>query len=296
MKVLLTGATGFIGRQCYSQLKLLGCEVHAISSHSHVNDSPAYWHKVDLLDDKQTKALIKKVRPTHLLHLAWYAEPGKYWESVKNFHWVKASLSLFEAFVAEGGERIIVAGSCAEYAWNDSYYKEDETLLKPTTVYGNCKHALQLMLSAYAVQENISCTWGRVFSIYGPEEDNRRLVSSVVNGILRSKDVKCSNGSLVRDYLHVNDVSAAFIALLNSDVNGPVNIGSGTGVALRDLVEKIERKINNYGHLIVSDNAINTTEPPVMIADTNRIKSTGWTPKYDIESGLDDTINWFKEH
>ena len=265
MKVLVTGASGFIGRHCCAQLSALGCEVHAVSSKSQ-SDETVHWHKVDLLDSQQSIKLIRHVQPTHLLHLAWYAEPGKYWTSRKNYHWVKASLTLFEEFVESGGKRVVVAGSCAEYDWGFKNYNEDTTPLAPETLYGVCKHSLQLMLSSYASLQGLSFAWGRIFSIYGPHEHPKRLFASVIQ------------------------------ALLKSDIQGPVNIGSGSGTTLKDVVGKIEKKINKFGCLKINSKPITKNEAPIIIADTKRINNIGWKPIYDIESGLEDTISWFKRN
>ena len=76
MKVLVTGASGFIGHECCAQLNAMEYEVHGVSSKSQ-SDSEVQWHKADLLDSQQIRKLINTIQPTHLLHLAWYTEPGK---------------------------------------------------------------------------------------------------------------------------------------------------------------------------------------------------------------------------
>ena len=295
MKILVTGASGFIGRHCCTQLSALGYEVHAVSSKSQ-SDETVHWHKADLLDSQQSIRLIRNIQPTHLLHLAWCAEPGKYWTSIENYHWVKASLTLFEEFVRSGGKRVVVAGSCAEYDWGYKNYSEDTTPLDPATLYGTCKHSLQLMLSSYAALKGLSFAWGRIFSIYGPHEHPDRLCSSVIQALLRSQKIKCSNGGLIRDYLHVSDVASAFAALLVSDIQGPVNIGSGFGTKLRDIVGKIDEKIGNDGFLEIATKPGSLNEAPIIVADTTRLDNIGWKPTYDIESGLDHTIDWFRNN
>jgi nucleoside-diphosphate-sugar epimerase len=295
MKILVTGASGFIGSHCCAQLSALGYEVHAVSSKSQ-SDETVHWQKTDLLDSQQSIRLIRNIQPTHLLHLAWCAEPGKYWNSIENYHWVKASLTLFEEFLESGGKRVVVAGSCAEYDWGFDDFYEDKTPLAPATLYGTCKNSLQLMLSAYASLNGLSFAWGRVFSVYGPGEHPNRLVASVVRSLLQGQKVNIDNGCLVRDYLHVNDVASAFVALINNDIKGPVNIGSGSGISLKDLAEKIEKKIGIFGCLKLNSNTTSKADAEAIIANIQLIKSIGWQQFYNLDTGLEDTINWFKKN
>ena len=294
MKILVTGASGFIGRHCCVELSALGHEVHAVSS-SIKSDRNIRWHKTNLLDSKQTAELVRNIKPKILLHLAWDVEPGKYWTSVKNYHWVKASLTLFEQFANAGGERIVVAGSCAEYDWGHKIYIEGITPLEPATLYGACKHALQLMLSSWANQNKISVAWGRIFSVYGPHEHHSRLHYSVIQGLIREEKVICSNGGLIRDYLHVSDVAKAFVLLTTSQFEGVVNVGSGSGIKLREIVENIEAKIGHFGYLEILNNPIDSSVPRTLVSNNDLLSSIGWTPTYDMESGLAQTINWFYE-
>lgn len=295
MIVLVTGASGFIGRNCCLQLCSQGHEVHAVSS-TYQSDEKIHWHTINLLDTKTTQELFKKIRPTHLLHLAWDVEPGKYWWSINNYHWVKASLTLIEQFVGIGGKRVVVAGTCAEYDWGYETYIEDITPLEPATLYGVCKHSLQLMLSSYALLKGFSYAWGRIFSIYGPNEHPDRLCSSVIQALLNGEKIKCGNGALIRDYLHVCDVASAFVQLLQSDHEGPINIGSGRGIKLKNFVEMIEAKIGNYNCLEFSKAPNISNDTPKIVADISRLTNSGWKSTFDIERGLDHTIKWFRDN
>ena len=294
-KILVTGASGFIGRECCVQLNALGYEVHAVSSKSR-SDGVAHWHRLDLLSSEGDKGLIREIQPEKLLHLAWYAEPGKYWTAVDNFYWVRASLMLFENFQESGGERLVVAGSCAEYDWGQDRYNEYATPLVPETLYGTCKHSLQIMLSSYALLSGLSFAWGRVFSIYGPGENPNRLFASIIRSLLQRREIKINNGGLIRDYLHVKDVASAFVALVGSDNRGPINIGSGFGSSLDNLAGELEERIGNFGYLKRSGKTEGTDGAGAIVADTKRIRSIGWHPSFDLDSGLDDTIRWFKEN
>ena len=297
-KVLLTGATGFVGRNCPAPLASRGYEVHAVSSSEIAPQSApgVVWHHADLLDREQLVGLVERVRPTHLLHMAWYAAPGKYWTSPENFRWVQASLDLFRAFASVGGVRVVAAGTCAEYEWGgDEICSEHATPLRPATLYGACKHALRVMLEAFAAQENLSAAWGRIFFLYGPHEHPGRLVASVVRSLLRGEPARCSHGRQVRDFLHVADVADAFVALLDSDVRGAVNIASGRPVALKEVVGEIGEKLGRRELIELGAVAAPANEPSVLVGDAKRLsEEVGWTPRRDLHRGLDETIVWWR--
>jgi len=211
-KVLVTGGNGFIGRHCLPLLLDQGYEVHIVDlTFVEEKNSDVQWHKANLLDPGQVSRLMAQVQPTHLLHLAWYAVPGKFWTCVENFRWVQASLDLLQAFVSHGGHRVIMAGTCAEYDWKYGFCSEGMTPLLPATLYGACKHSLQVMMDAFSRQTGLSSAWGRVFFLYGPYEHSERLVSSVIRSVLKGDPALCSHGNQIRDFLHVEDVASAFV-------------------------------------------------------------------------------------
>lgn len=255
------------------------------------------WHHTNLLDVKQVVKLVGVVQPTHLLHFAWFVVPGKYQTSLENLRWVQASLDLLNAFASSGGERVVMAGSCTEYDWRYGYCSEQITPLKPPALYGSCKHALQIMLNAFTSQTGISAAWGRIFFLYGPYEHPARLVASVIGSLLNNELACCSHGNQIRDFLYVQDVAEAFVALLESDVSGPINIGSGYPVALKDIIRKIAKKVNRQDLIQLGALPTSTNEPPLVVADTRRLtKEVNWVPKYDLDQGLEETISWWKNH
>ncbi|MDD5428968.1 MAG: NAD(P)-dependent oxidoreductase [Candidatus Omnitrophica bacterium] len=297
-KVLITGASGFIGRNCLPALKKMGYEIHAAGPDILGEyKNTVTWHAADLLDAAQTEKLLSGMKATHLLHFAWYAQPKKYWTSDENFKWLEASKRLVEVFYANGGRRAVAAGTCAEYDWSRGVCSEGSTPLLPATVYGKCKHAFQEALAEFSKENSLSSAWGRIFFLYGPHEHPGRLISSVILSLLQGKPASCSHGNQVRDFMYVKDVGSAFAALLESDVRGPVNIASGRPMALKDIISRIGEKIGAPELIRLGQIQAPKDEPQLLTADVTRLnKEVGWTPQYDIDSGLDETIEWWKEN
>lgn len=298
-RVLITGATGFIGHPCLKHLIGRDFEVHALTSSREKVPAPLAsegieWHHADLLDSARVQEVISKALPTHLLHLAWYVAPGMY-PSEENLKWVQASLNLLTTFKELGGKRVVMAGSGFEYDWRYGYCSEFVTPTVPNTFYGSCKHALHLLLQSYTNVARLSSAWGRIFWLYGPRESPTRLVPSVICSLLQSQPAKCSHGEQIRDFLHVDDVARALVVLLDSDVKGPVNIASGRPVAVKQVILKIAEIVGNPELVQLGAIPVQSHEAPFVVADTGRLqRELDWVPKYDLERGLADTINWWK--
>ena len=291
-RVLVTGASGFVGRNCIAPLLRAGYEVCAADINVAEKTDPAVrWIKVDLFDEKEVGRIIGDLQPTHLLHFAWYAELGKYWTSPENLRWVKASLNLFEKFYANGGRRLVAAGTCAEYDWKYGFCSENVTPLAPATLYGACKHALRVVLDAFSEQNRLNSAWGRIFFLYGPHEHPGRLVASVIESLLGNRPALCSHGNQIRDFLHVVDAASAFTALLESDVRGAVNIASGEPVTIKEVVLKIARHLGREELVELGALPSRENDPPVLTADVSRLRNEVlWTPGIGLDAGITDTI------
>jgi len=295
--VVLTGAAGFIGRLCMPVLRERGYVVHTVSRRSERTTAPdVVSHQADLLDGAQVKTLMRAVQPSHLLHLAWYSEPGKYWTSSANWQWRDASIELTRAFVECGGRRLVVAGSCAEYDWRHSYCAEDRTPTGPTTPYGIAKHELQRAVSAHAAATGISQAWARIFLLYGPGEHPLRLVASAILACLRGEPTRCSHGEQVRDFLHVADVASALVALLDSDLKGPVNVASGAPTRIKDVVREVGQATGRPDLIRFGDIPAPDGEPRELLADVSRLRAElQWAPRYDLQTGIRDAVTWWRK-
>lgn len=301
-RIVITGATGFIGR-CAAELAVargaqIQAEVHAFASSEPVDPVPGVeYHRIDLLGyERPFYELLEDLAPTHLLHLAWYAVPGKFWESSTNMEWVRGTMALADAFAEAGGKRFVGAGSCAEYAWggNDPF-DEQTTISEPTTMYGIAKDITRRRLERWAAHHDISFAWGRVFFLYGPREADGRLVSSVIRSLLEGDEAKVTEGRQLRDFMHVRDVADALVTLLLSDVRGVVNIATGEPVAVRDLIAAIGRELQAEDRIRYGAIPMRADEPAVIAGNATRLRrELHWTPRFDLAAGLRDTIDWWK--
>lgn len=297
-RVLVTGAGGFIGRAAVPRLNERGFDVHGVTSGRSALPAMAgvEWHKADLLDRDQVVSLVEDVEAEVLLHLAWCAVPGEFYTSVENLRWVEASLQLAREFAAAGGRRLVITGSCDEYDLSDGSCSEDTTPLRPGHLYGTCKHAVQSVLAASREQLGLGVAWARIFFVYGPGEHPKRLVASAIRAVLGGEAATCRYGGHVRDYLHVDDVGSALAALVDGDVEGPVNVASGEPVRLSDLVGMVGAQLGRPDLVSASADDVSPDEPPVIVADVGRLRhEVGWAPHFTLESGLADAIRWHRE-
>lgn len=296
-KILITGASGFIGRNTLEKLCDKFEHVYAIFLKEPIatDRKNLSWHKIDLLSFQQVSDLFQEISPTHLLHLAWYAEPGKYGDSEINIEWLSSSLHLIKKFREAGGQRVVCAGTCFEYDLDYGFLSEDKSPLIPDQIYGVSKKSLYEMVTAYSDLTGLSCAWGRVFYMYGPAENPRRLVASIINSLLKNQPAKCSSGEQMKDYLHVFDVADAFVQIVTSNMEGAVNIGSGQSVSVKDIVLKIGELTGNKDLIQIGAVPSRGNEKPLILADVRKLTNhLSWQPRFNLDEGLKHTIDWWE--
>lgn len=296
-KVMVTGGSGFIGAPTLSQLANRGFEVIAVSRSAKTPvGNGVQWLNLDLMDQPSMIRAMREMKPNYLLHLAWDVRHGIYWNSPENLDWIAASLGLVRAFLETGGTRLLGVGTCAEYVWeNKGPLQELQTPLVPATFYGRAKKSLFELLTGFSEAAKFSFAWARIFHVYGPGEDPRRLIRFAAESCLRNQPMKLSHGRQMRDFLHSEDVAGALVAILDSPVVGPVNVGSGEPQSLRSAIEILEEITGRRGLTEFGGVPTPPGDPDFLVSDNRRLVSEcGWRPRFTLEEGLRRHVDWLK--
>jgi nucleoside-diphosphate-sugar epimerase len=297
-RVLVTGATGFLGSHCLAPLLGRGFDVLGLyRERAPLDVAGVRWVRGDVLDRAAMRALLDEYRPKGLLHLAWFVEPGKLIADPSNLAWTAASLDLIRAFREAGGERCTVSGSCYEYDWRFGYCVEGVTPCEPDTLYGAAKDSLRRTFLAYCSTHGLSGSWGRAFFMYGPRENRARLVSSIIVSLLKGVSAKSSHGLQVRDYLHIQDVADGMVALFASQNQGAYNISANSATTIRQIVDKLGEITGRSDLLQIGALPARPNDAPLVLGDGRRMFSdVGWKPKLDLDAGLSATVDWWRAH
>ena len=300
MNILVTGATGFIGSQVVRDLLNRGHSVRA--SRLDVNDTGRVadvvdaidWVTVDLMGASHEELATLCDSVDACVHAAWYVEPGRYVHALENIEWVGMSMRMIEALADAGCRRAAFIGTCFEYDHRYGYLSES-TPTAPWTLYGNAKLSTSLMGGQLARDRGVAFSWVRLFYQYGPHEYSQRLVPYVIQSLLRGEEAEIGSGEEVRDFLHVADVGSAIADVVLSDCAGAVNVGSGQPLSVRDLVTEIARQLDAEDRVRFGARPDSPSNPPFICANNLRLLSeVGWSPRYTLEDGLSETIEWWK--
>ena len=290
-RVLVTGASGFIGRALLPALLDRGFEVHGIAHAAQSAMAGVTWHAADLLTEAGRRHALSAARPTHLVHLAWEVRPGRYREDPVNRLWAEASIDLLSRARAGGTSRILGIGSCLEYGPQSGLCEERTSPCRPATLYGQAKLATA---EAYIAA---GAAWGRVFFPFGPHEPEARLIPSLIRSLRAGQNFDCSHGGQLRDFIYVDDLAQLIAAVLDSELSGVVNLASGEPRSLRGVVEHVAdllgaRHLVRFGAV----DATGVDAEPIIAADVRRLRGvTAGVPLVGFEEGAARDLAWWIE-
>lgn len=248
--VLLTGATGFVGCQVLRALGEAGVRVRVVvrdGKASEVATSKGVEAVVttpDLFAETSNWWAGVCEGIDTVIHVAWYAEPGKYLQSEKNLDCLAGTLQLAKGAIQSKVRRFIGVGTCFEYDLAGGMLSVD-TPLRPITPYAGAKAAAFMALSQALPQEGVEFSWCRLFYLYGEGEDPRRLVPYLRAKLSAGEPAELTSGKQIRDFLDVREAGRRIVGTALSGAQGPFNICSGVPITVRQLAEQIA---DEYGH------------------------------------------------
>lgn len=286
MKVMLTGASGFLGQYCLGALQRQQIPVVAVGRTRPAGVAAQDFVAADLLATSDFASVASVAGASHLLHLAWVTEHGRYWDSPLNYRWVDATTRLVQAFCESGGRHVVVAGTCAEYDWSGGRCREDETPLEPTGAYGVTKDATRRLVMALCAGRGVSCSWGRVFFPYGTGEAPQRLVPRLVDALRGRSAPFGVDARIRRDYLHASDVAGGLATLLRHGAHGAYNIASGEAVALADLVRMLAQLQGADPGPILALAPERAAQAPLVVGENHKLQALGWRAELTLAQGL----------
>jgi dTDP-6-deoxy-L-talose 4-dehydrogenase (NAD+) len=265
--ILVTGASGFVGRQVVRELAERNCRTRIIvrkGSQDRVATADEIIMTPDLWSESTERCAEICGGVDTMIHAAWYAEPGQYLQSPKNQDCLAGTLRLAQGMSRAKGRRFVGIGTCFEYDLSAGHLSVT-TPLRPMTPYAEAKVEAFKALSELLPRQGMEFLWCRLFYLYGDGEDARRLVPYLRAKLYAGDAAELSSGTQIRDYLDVRAAARMIVDAALGARQGPLNICSGIPVTIRALAERIA---DNYGRrdlLRFGARADNLTDPPIVV-------------------------------
>ena len=296
-RVLVTGATGFIGSFLTERLVKQGCKVKILSF-----DDPHYLKKVmgkiEVIKGDICKPLKIYTGDIDIVfHLAAIAEIKRSLADAKQTYRVNVSgtYNLLESLKSHRINKFIYVSTASVYGIPRQLPISETHPIEPPkmNIYAASKYASENLIAAFCISRNIDYSIVRLFNIYGPRQKGDFIVPVILNQVLRHNRIKLNNINTKRDFLYIADVIEGIIAVTRKGERGVYNIGSGKELSIGSLVKEIEGIINK--RVIIKTANVNLGSIPRSCADISKIKKElKWAPKVSLHEGLKKTVDYWE--
>jgi Nucleoside-diphosphate-sugar epimerases len=285
-KIFITGGTGFIGSAVINSLIQKDDNIlFVLTRKSKQNSGQVHYIQGDISNEKSVRAAIQQTKPDILIHLAWNVKSINYTVSLENYKWIEWSEMISKIFLENGGKIIIGGGTCYEYKFSScrDLLTEDSHILKPETLYGQCKLKTYDSLKRLCENYQAKIIWGRIFYPYGPGEEGRKLISSVRRQLLKNQNFICNSPNNIVDYIHINDVAEIFKLFVdNNEIYGVVNVCTGRGNSIRDILLLLAKQIGKMEYLNFGTDKYKN----YIVGSNQKLLALNFKYKYNLINGL----------
>ena len=305
-RVMITGATGFVGANLARHLLHEGHKVHLLVRHGYapwrieaIRDQ-VRLHEVDLSNLQSLTRVVGSIRPEWVFHLAAY---GAYSSQTDVQQMLQTNIigtaNLVQACLETGFEALINTGSSSEYGFKDHAPAETEWL-DPNSYYAVTKASATLFCRYTAQSKNVPITTLRLYSVYGPYEEPTRLMPTLVLKGLRRELPPLVNPDIARDYVYVNDVNRAYLlaaAIKGQQLGAVYNVGTGIQTTLRQVVDVARRILDIRAEPKWGTMENRSWDTNTWVSNNRHIQEVlGWRPQYDFEAGFREMVTWFRDN
>lgn len=318
MKVLVTGGAGYIGSHVCKSLALSGFEPITFDNLATGHVEAVKWGPLevgDLSDVAAVAGVMMRHRPDFVIHLAASAYVGESVENPRKYfeNNVRNTMNLLGAMLDQGVHRIVFSSSCATYGVPTSMPITEATQQSPINPYGETKLMVERLIEWYAKAYPLRYVTLRYFNAAGADlaceigenhDPETHLIPLILDAALGRRssvsvfgtDYPTSDGTAVRDYVHVTDLATAHVAavrhLVSRGENLACNLGTGQGHSVRDLIRCVEGVTGLHVPLVEA--VRRPGDPPVLVADPTLARQVlDWTPQYsELESIVASAYRW----
>jgi len=281
---LVTGGTGFLGGALVRRALDAGWDVAVLSRAPQPGADARIRFLRGTVAEPPWQGL-ERFQPEVVVHAAWVTTPGEYLESPENADWLRWSEAFAMRLPALGVRRLVALGTCIEYAVTGTLLNEDATPLGPASAYARAKVALHRSLIEGLRGSGVSVAWARIFYPYGPGEHPARLASALISRFRAGEVLRLRTPRSTKDYLHVDDVGDALMALARSPAEGAFNVGTGVGVTVEAFARTLAG-LAGRPELVQADDSGVVDPLDHVVADASRLRALGWSPKVSLVDGL----------
>ncbi len=289
-RILVVGGKGFIGREIVNRLRSDGSELVQMSRTSRKNIDYTEFNG-DIANPQTYENFISDWKPNVIIQAAWITNHENYRSSHENIEYSKNTLRLAEFGFRNGVEHFVCLGSSAEYGRTNEPCNASITVANPNDLYGKMKLETFQKIATISDEFSKRFTWARIFQPYGPRQDDKRFIPTAIHSFKANIIFECNNPNTTLDWITTRDIANAISWSLDNELPNLIDIGTGVGFSLGQVLEELSTIIGGDSKLITSNGKNNFDQiTSLTVSKDSPILKDGWAAADNLQSGLRWTL------